>query len=349
MRFNDDNIEAWMLDYFEGRLDKATANALKDYVESNPRLRGIFGDYEPLVLDPAEVKFHDKDSLKKPVIISVGHISEHNREEYFINHTEGNLNLGEQTDLKQFLQKNPSLQREFRLYSIARLEPDLTLEFPGKESLKKSLYIKPGGILRKLFAYSAAAAAVVVLVISSVLFRTAFHNEIPPAYSAAVSPNPFDNAVRQLTEKQDGMRAVDNIARFQTMNNKSADGTGNIRNSIQIALMTSHRVNVLPDNAQTPEIAGSRDDMRDILAFQKLKLIRKESEKAASDYASSLDTASVNRPQPRINFWNVAGAGVAAYNILTGDDVVYQHESADDGKLKSFVLGNSISYRRNKK
>ena len=32
MRFNDDNIEAWMLDYFEGRLDKATANALKDEV-----------------------------------------------------------------------------------------------------------------------------------------------------------------------------------------------------------------------------------------------------------------------------------------------------------------------------
>lgn len=349
MRFNDENIEAWMLDYFEGRLDEATANALKAYVESNPRLRGIFGDYEALVLDPSEVTFHDKDSLKKPVIVSVGQINEQNREEYFINHTEGNLSLGEQTDLKQFLQKNPSLQREFRLYSIARLEPDLSLEFPGKESLKKSLFLRPGGTLRKMFAYSAAAAAVVVLVISSVLMRTAFQNRIPPAFSAAFSPNPFYHAVRPLTEEQNVMRAVDNIARFQPVNDNSADGIGNIRNSIQIALMASRRADALPENAQTPEIAGSRDDMRDILAFQKLKLIRKESEAAGRDYASSQDTASVNRPQPGINFWNVAGAGVAAYNILTGDDVVYQHESADDGKLKSFVLGNSISYRRNKK
>lgn len=66
-------------------------------------------------------------------------INRNNYEQYLIDYIDGTLSDKESRLLLEFLDKNPELKEEMERIGTYRLEPDST-EFPGKDSLKQSLF-----------------------------------------------------------------------------------------------------------------------------------------------------------------------------------------------------------------
>jgi len=89
-------------------------------------------------------------------------ININNYEAWMIDYIEGNLSAADEKELSEFLTFHPELKAELDLFSQTKLEPDTTIIFANKQSLKKA----EGGRVITMFSwvkYSAAVAAVMML------------------------------------------------------------------------------------------------------------------------------------------------------------------------------------------
>jgi hypothetical protein len=73
-------------------------------------------------------------------------INRENYEIYFLDYHEGNLHPGQVAELLVFLEAYPELKEEFEAYEDVHLEPEISVTFPEKASLKKS-YVPDTGII----------------------------------------------------------------------------------------------------------------------------------------------------------------------------------------------------------
>lgn len=138
MKINRNNYEIWFLDYFEGRLSAAQKAELMAFLDLHYDLKEEFDHFENVSLPPSQkIVFDAKKSLKKPVIIEVGELNGKNYEEFFIGMLEGDLTEEQVVMVNVFLAKNPQLQKEFDIFNKTKISTDLSIQFPGKESLKK--------------------------------------------------------------------------------------------------------------------------------------------------------------------------------------------------------------------
>jgi hypothetical protein len=64
-------------------------------------------------------------------------ITKQNYPEYFLDYHEGRLSEAARAELMDFLARHPELKDEFEGFGLAFLDPDPTIEFPGKASLKR--------------------------------------------------------------------------------------------------------------------------------------------------------------------------------------------------------------------
>jgi len=147
MQINRNNYEVWFLDYYEGRLSKDEVAKLMEFLELHYDLKEEFDYFENVTLPPArKIVFDAKESLKKKSVIPVGLINELNYAEFFVGEVEGDLTKEQSELLSAFIEKNPFLKKEFDLFLKTKITPDRSIEFTGKESLKKSVIIPFGNI-----------------------------------------------------------------------------------------------------------------------------------------------------------------------------------------------------------
>ena len=66
-------------------------------------------------------------------------ITRNNYEQFFLDYFEGNLPDNRVGELMRFLDENPDLRDEFDAFELIRLDGDDGVDFPGKDSLKKSV------------------------------------------------------------------------------------------------------------------------------------------------------------------------------------------------------------------
>jgi hypothetical protein len=152
MKINRNNYEIWFLDYFDGRLNPGQVKELMEFLELHYDLREEFDNFENVSLSPAKhIVFDAKDSLKKNQVIPVGDINEKNYEEFFIGDIEGDLSKMQSEQLIIFLEKNPSLKKEYDQFSKTKIVPDNAIIFDAKQSLKKSIITPAGEINEKNF------------------------------------------------------------------------------------------------------------------------------------------------------------------------------------------------------
>ena len=156
MKISIDNYEAYLIDYMDGRLNNAEIQQLKAFCVQNHI------DFEELtenlpVLESTDDTFDEKDYLFKNKIVPFGNINEDNYEERFIAYQELLLDGEEEREVEDFVDNNPFLLKDLRIYGNCRLEPDTTIVFKDKDNLKKKAVILP------LYAKIAAAAAVIAV------------------------------------------------------------------------------------------------------------------------------------------------------------------------------------------
>ncbi|MFH0864897.1 MAG: hypothetical protein V1904_01790 [Bacteroidota bacterium] len=147
MKINRNNYEVWFLDYYEGQLSPEKVKELMAFLGLHYDLKEEFDSFENISLPPAKkVVFESKDLLKKSNIFSVGTINEKNYSDFFIAYNEGDLAEAEKNNVLQFVEKNPSLKKDFKLFSKTKVVPDTAIIYQEKQQLRKNIITPVGSI-----------------------------------------------------------------------------------------------------------------------------------------------------------------------------------------------------------
>ena len=155
IKINKSNYENYVIDYLDGNLNAIENDCFVAFLEDNLDIKEEIFDLDNIELIPEKKEFLEKDTLKKPPIVSVPGINELNYEEHFIAHFEGDLNESQTSSLLKFTDKNPGLIKEFKLHGSLQLIPDKNIAFSDKSVLKHKSNLRP-------IWYSSAAAVLIL-------------------------------------------------------------------------------------------------------------------------------------------------------------------------------------------
>jgi len=171
MDINRNNYEVWLTDFMDGKLSATRTEELMSFLDQNPNLKEEFEGFETIILKPGNIRFSPKEQLKKPPVIASEEIDENNCETFFIAWHENDLDASQKENLLTFLQHNPLLKDEFRLFESLKLIADQEVTYAGKEGLKHKRKIAPWW-----WTTSAAAVILVLFALFSLLrHETSIH------------------------------------------------------------------------------------------------------------------------------------------------------------------------------
>jgi hypothetical protein len=157
MNISKDNYESWFLDYIEGKLESAQREKLMSFLDFNPDLKAELEGMNAVLLEPDDMKYLNKDGLKKPDEF----------ESLCISSIENQLTSEEEGVFKRLLSEDQNKQQIFSLYQSTLLAADKQIIYPKKSRLRKRFIDLPGFRL----SISAVAAAAAVLVALTLMFR----------------------------------------------------------------------------------------------------------------------------------------------------------------------------------
>ena len=157
MKINEENIEAYLIDYSEGKLFGEEKNYVESFLKNNPEYADMFDGFENIRLEKETVRFEKKDSLK--------HTTEFDYPEfqYFdrlaVSVLEGVASESENKEFQTLISKNKKLKKDADVYSKTKIQPDFKIVYNKKKTLKHYA----------LFFWQRVAAIAAVL-IAAVLF-----------------------------------------------------------------------------------------------------------------------------------------------------------------------------------
>lgn len=192
-RINRNNYESYLIDLMEGNLDAPTTKEIKTFLEENPDIKEEFEQLDNISIEPGEIRYIDKQILKKEPVKETGNISENNYEEMFVAYFEGDLTPAEKEDVKHFIDLNPSLKNDFNLFGELFLSSDESVLFPDKESLYHKKRIVP------LFWITSVAATLLILIAISGLVKNNTNH---------ISTKDNGNIVQVITVSDSGINKV---------------------------------------------------------------------------------------------------------------------------------------------
>ncbi|MFZ4400822.1 MAG: hypothetical protein ACOYO1_12370 [Bacteroidales bacterium] len=204
MNINRDNYEIYILDYYEGRLQKSKEEALFVFLDANPDLKEEFNNFENISInDETPMCFDFKESLKKTDINTTIAINLTNYKEFFIADNEGDLSNTQKKQLEIFLAQHPFLKNDYHLFQITKLSADKSIIFKEKHKLKKFIIFNTT-ISKKLVYQSISIAASLLIMASITTFYFNRSNTIHTNVTAISEHNTdkLKSAVN-LSEKQD--------------------------------------------------------------------------------------------------------------------------------------------------
>ncbi len=363
MKITRNNYEQVLLDYFDGNLNPVETACLMLFLEENPDLRECFDNFECIKLDePSVCPFHAKAVLKRQIIAEGDIITEDNYLQVFFDDAEGLLPESQKAALPAFLQKNPSLQREYYSWRNAHLIPE-TIVFEDKASLKKIAVVP---LYRNKVLMSGIAAGLALLIAAAIIVgylgksadsatnlqALQFNNPRTPVGTGVI-----EEAVQYNSTRQKSVLA-DNGSHQPKPQIEKHQPSHNAREKVIII--------TIPSNSQIASLANDQSRLPDGLAdYQSeytdlMQLIARRQqllEKANSDQYASTDedgngtlykagnTVPSRSSNSRINFWDIAELGVTGYNALTKKDVSFIHRTDASGRTSGLALG-SFAFER---
>ena len=149
------NYEAFYLDFLEGTLSEEETALFLAFLEEHPELQLEDENLFAIEEDQAVLDASFKENLKQ-LNFETTAITLNNVEQFLIAQTEGLLSSTKRAELNVFLSKDPSLLHAQRLYANTKLNPDLSIVFEEKASLKQARRITLWPILSMAAAASVA-------------------------------------------------------------------------------------------------------------------------------------------------------------------------------------------------
>lgn len=150
MNINQNNYEAWFLDYYENQLSAEQVAELFLFLEQHPLLKEEFDAFaDTSITTPMieEEKLFNKQSLKKYDVAC-----EENIHEWLIAQVEGDLTTQQLQSLDKFLLAHPSYLKDQAILAKTKLENTETEHFNHKSSVKQFAAITADNIQNWLIA-----------------------------------------------------------------------------------------------------------------------------------------------------------------------------------------------------
>ena len=367
---NKKNYEEFFIADVEGELTKEKKTELNIFIEKNLQLNKEFELFQKTKITPdASITFPAKEVLKKNIIISVGSLNENNYAEYFIAAMENDLTLAQQADLKEFLNKNPQLHKEYNFFGQTRLAVDTAIIFNRKQQLKQPVFTKKIFDLKSIY-YSVSIAASVIIIMAIYFLL----NKVEIISVKTASRNNIE-LHRNIQEKATHPVITDNSAdnkyfAFSNNENKNNEKQKNIIQNVKqnysgneefqyVAALKPAMIQQQNEN----EISFNEKTIYEDYYAMKLKKESKVDEEKSSEkkYISLKDFAllklkrsitpedkkdKITPANSRITLWDVADAGISKINKVTGANARLNHNN-DNGNF-SFALDNKFKVSRNK-
>ncbi len=171
-QIDDSNYEEFLIAETEGLLNPLQLASLEEFISINPQFEKDRRLYAMAHLHADnEVVFEAKESLKQKAI-AVGPIDAGTFETYMARELEGDLNDEEKLQFAEFMQYNPHLEKDHKLYKHTILSAETKIVFENKDQLKQS--VTP---VRRIGYYALSAAASLALIMS--VYFLLDRNDIP--------------------------------------------------------------------------------------------------------------------------------------------------------------------------
>ncbi len=364
MTINRENYEAYFLDFYEGNLTKTQVDDLMDFLNQHPDLNSEFESFELIfVPETPKLSMPEKESLKK-----TGAYTSKSHEEAMIAYFEGDLSEKASSDLLSAVSRNRMLQKDFALFSKVRLQPQDSIAFAGKSSLKKyplATYLK--GYVNY------AAAAVVLLFLAGIFFMIPGVDDVPqisqhiPAVEYEIEPiasEPEEEIIEipvQETEKVEAVRTAAATRPSQPIQAFSRNimpepldvpGIGPRRtamlptgekpqNIIQREEFKGVSLAHLPSQAEQVEATVSTQDDQKYTSFSELALSGLE-----KNTGINVREIQSNISEGSLSFWDVAGAGLAGLSKITGTSLAVEQQRDENGRLSLLAIGDKFRIER---
>ncbi len=360
MSIGKHNYEAFMLDYLEGRLDQKQLKALQLFFEENPSLKPDFAEMEMIACTPdLSICFSGKKELKKNEVTSFASITEGNFHEYFWANSEGDLSEKEQLVLSQFLELNPSLQKDYELLAKCRLTPDASIIYPSKIELKKTP--PEFFISRKAGLVWAVAASVLLLIGFFWLMNPVQINQAPvvqvkghtegqqqQGQTLAISAEPTRTSLAQITYKPhpapEKLPPIESRVEILPFSETLP--------ALSLSLM---QLNTMVAGLIKTETIGSstRNEVSqfydDIALAQNLRYYEPSFEEMAKEGTINFGSAlvrSIFKPEDapnsigarQIDWWELADAGINGFSRISSSSLAFSKETDQNGNVKAFAL-----------
>lgn len=353
MKVNRSNYEIWMIDYFDGNLNASQTVELLAFLEIHPDLKEEFElfDQEPIATD--ETIFTGKDGLKKTPIAAFAEIGEDNYENYFIAFYENDLSNPEKKDLSTFLNKNPHLQKDFKLHASLGLEADLSILYQQKESLRKKRSVA-------IYRWAGAAAAVIIILFGLIgllqnkdatpshAFKTFVVSKLEPQKATSgiavtelffsLSQRPVLKTVVSEPEKYPEEIAVVKLA-ISTMPTNGVN--------ISPAISDQTALFIFPANKEPDELyAFAETEPEPKKKKNAFGRVINNLARRASGKMKTTTPKEKNKKDPA--FVRVLDQGILVFNTLTGTDTELLKSYDEDGNLTHYRIdGESLSWSKN--
>jgi hypothetical protein len=163
MNINRHNFEEFFLLYADNELPADKRRAVEEFVKQNPDLKEELNLLNDLRLEPdMMIRFDFKESLLQPVTPKDDTTTIDEDEEKILRFIDQELSLEETTELKQKLAQSPGLQTKLDIFSKTKLQPDLSVVFPDKSLLYRSIQEKVR-VIQMTWVRVAVAAAIIVI------------------------------------------------------------------------------------------------------------------------------------------------------------------------------------------
>jgi len=183
------NCEAWMLDYFEGRLNAKQSAELMAFLELHPEWKAEFDAFGEIEETP-EITPENKNNTTE----LRSSLLQNSRDEDLIALLEGQLSTQDSRQLLKEIERDEQLAGDFAVYQLTRVKPDFSIQYPYKSKLRKSAPVRV-----MMFRYAAAAALLFGAFVAGWMY---FNSATSPVEKTRIADLPAVSNEQTITESE---------------------------------------------------------------------------------------------------------------------------------------------------
>ena len=247
-----DNYELYIVDYYDGTLNKNQTEELFAFLAGHPGLKDEFDEFENISITSEAISFDGKENLKKLVNRSSP------LEQQLIAYYENDLSNDEKRLAEKEIAENENAQEELEVIRKTKLLPDYTILFGDKQSLKRGgkVFFMNAGVYQK----ASIAAAILLLLLSYFIYNSnkndqqiVDHNNKVKTDSVGTSN---ENKINNKLELAAGSHPDQSI-----VNKKGENDNTNKRSAQQISNSIIENQNNLSTNQKSVPVVIGKDSV----------------------------------------------------------------------------------------